>query len=61
MAKITEMDPDSLAYNIRFCDRLIASYTVRIPMCEYSGEDPDDLKLKLKNYKAKLRELKAIK
>ena len=55
------MDPGSLAYNIDYCDRLIRSYKMRIPNCEFSGEDPDDLKAKLKGYQAKKKELLAIK
>ena len=61
MGKITEMDPASLKYNIDYCDRLIRSYKSRIPNCEWSGEDPDDLKEKLKGYQAKKKELLAIK
>ncbi len=61
MGKVTSMSEGDLEYNIAYCDRLIRSYKMRIPNCEWSGEDPDWLKEKLKGYQAKRKELLALK
>lgn len=61
MGKITSMNEANLDYNIAFCDRLVQSYKYRIPNAEFSGEDSDWLKGKLKGYVAKRKELLALK